>query len=214
MNEYHKIQSLFKRDREGRMLYGDYPTSALAYLSGLTWGFTEKVEGTNIRVMWDGDKIAFGGKTDAAQIHSGLVNKLNEMFPPAWCAKFLEMFGDAQVCLYGEGYGAKIQKGGGNYDPNGQNFVLFDVKIGDWWLERHNVLDVAEKLGLRTVPVVMRGTLEDMFNMCKQGFDSVWGQFKAEGLVGRPETELCERNGNRIITKLKLKDFDRMIFQK
>ena len=40
-----------------------------------------------------------------------------------------EVFPDGAAVLYGEGYGAKIQKGGGNYRAD-QDFVLFDVRVG------------------------------------------------------------------------------------
>lgn len=110
------------------------------------------------------------------------------------------------VCLYGEGYGAGIQKGGGNYGA-GQTFVLFDVKIGDWWLQREDVEDVAHNLGIDVVPVLMIGTLHDMVEMVRTGFMSTWGDFTAEGLIGKPMVELKNRAGNRIVTKLKYKDF-------
>ena len=43
--------------------------------------------------------------------------------------------------------------------------------------------------------------------MTKKGFKSQWGDFKAEGIVARPNTELVGRDGKRIITKIKQKDF-------
>jgi len=49
-----------------------------------------------------------------------------------------------------------------------------------------------------------------MIAMVKEGFNSQWGNFIAEGIVARPSCELLDRRGNRIITKLKYKDFDRM----
>lgn len=107
---------------------------------------------------------------------------------------------------YGEGYGAKIQKGGGNYRQD-QDFVLFDVKIGDWWLERSSVEEIASALKLDIVPIIGTGTLYDMVKITRNGFNSIWGNFKAEGIVARPEVELKSRNGNRIITKVKHKDF-------
>jgi hypothetical protein len=86
-------------------------------------------------------------------------------------------------------------------------FVLFDVKVGDWWLQRESVEDVSAKLGLDIVPIIGRGTLADFVEMGRAGFNSRWGAFAAEGLVGRPGVELKARNGNRIITKIKTKDF-------
>ena len=130
-NQYHKIKTVFSRDPETKyrtLLEGEFATPEFKYLQNNDWIWTEKVDGTNIRVMFEGEDIAFGGKTERAQIPAPLVNKLNEMFLPQ-IEKFREHFPDG-ICLYGEGYGAKIQKGGGNYRPD-QGFVLFDVRIGD-----------------------------------------------------------------------------------
>lgn len=43
--------------------------------------------------------------------------------------------------------------------------------------------------------------------MTRKGIKSQWGDFIAEGIVARPATELLTRNGERIITKIKHKDF-------
>jgi hypothetical protein len=110
------------------------------------------------------------------------------------------------LCLYGEGYGAKIQKIGGLYRPD-QDFVLFDVRIGEWWLQRADVEDIAQKLELDIVPIIGEGTLHDAVAVAKEGFNSTWGNFQAEGIVARPKVELKTRNGQRIITKIKCCDF-------
>lgn len=213
MNQYHKIQSLYKRDEKGKMLFGQYSLPEFEYLRDNTWVFTEKVDGTNIRVMYSGGELSFGGKTDNAQIPANLVNKLRELFK---VESFYELFQAIEiddsweypnVCLYGEGYGAKIQKGGGNYIPGGVNFVLFDVKIGDWWLKREDVENIAHKLSISVVPILGEGTLDELRHRCEEGFKSQWGDFIAEGIVARPKIELKDRAGNRIITKLKHKDF-------
>ena len=67
--------------------------------------------------------------------------------------------------------------------------------------------DVAEELGIRIVPVVGHGTLSDAVAVTRDGFDSVFGAFPAEGLVMRPTLELKNRQGHRIISKVKTKDF-------
>jgi hypothetical protein len=207
MKEYHKIQTVFNRDPETgfkTLLEGEYSLPEFEYLKNNRWVFTEKVDGTNIRVMFDGDKITFGGKTDRASIPAQLVSRLNDRFL-FQTDYFKETFADG-VCLYGEGYGAKIQKGGGNYRQD-QDFVLFDVKVGDWWLKREGVEHVAVCLGIDVVPIVGYGTLIEMVAMVKNGFASQWGRFTAEGIVARPQTELQTRSGRRIITKIKCKDF-------
>ncbi len=214
MKEYHKIQTVFKRNPANKhrtLLDGDYATPELEFLANNEWVFTEKVDGTNIRVMCiphqDGAYgVTFGGKTDNAQIPAFLVSKLEQTFHMIPQRKLVaEIFPDGG-CLYGEGYGAKIQKGGGNYRSD-QGFVLFDAKVGDWWLQRTDVEDVASKLGLEVVPIIGRGTLRNMVERVRKGFISAWGGFPAEGIVARPATELCTRGGQRIITKVKHKDF-------
>ena len=205
MNEYHKIQTVFKRDRStNRIIEGDWTIPEFEYLAANLWAWSEKVDGTNIRVMLQGGRITFGGKTDAAQIPAQLVTRLNEKFLPL-AGQMQAVFG-CDACLYGEGYGAKIQKGGGNYRQD-QDFVLFDVKIGDCWLQRADVEDVAGKLCLDVVPIIGEGTLHDAIAATKYGIVSTWGEFQAEGIVARPKTELKTRNGHRIITKIKCRDF-------
>lgn|SRR4030042_5116545 len=212
MNQYHKIQTVYKRDSAKNiktLLIGEYSEPVFHYLTNNEWVFTEKIDGMNIRVIYDGINIIFRGKTDNAQIPNQLVNKLNDMF-----LSKLDLFKDIfhlevsfgeTICLYGEGYGVGIQKGG-KYRQN-QSFILFDVKIGKWWIERHNVENIASKLSIDIVPIIGRGTLTDMISMAEKGFKSQWGDFTAEGIVARPAIELKFRNGHRIITKIKHKDF-------
>ena len=204
MKEYHKIETLLNRDKTTfGVIGGGWRLPEFEYLKNNMWEFTEKVDGTNIRVMWNGLALKWGGKTDNAQIPAFLIAKLQELFPPT---KFANDFTDG-VCLYGEGYGAKIQKGGGNYNSNGVDFILFDIKIGDWWLKRGDVADIASKLGVKVVPTVRQGTLIEAITLAKKGFNSRWGSFPAEGIVVRPAVELQTRSGHRIIGKIKTKDF-------
>lgn len=208
MSEYHKIQTIFKRDmaNKGKMLLeGQWTFPEFEYLADNIWVFTEKVDGTNTRVIYRNGSIEFGGRSEGSQIPAKLVTRLNEVFLPLQ-SRFAEIFGDAEVILYGEGHGAGIQKGGENYREN-QDFVLFDVRVGPWWLSRDNVEDVARKLEIGVVPVIGEGTLHDAVRLAKAGIKSVWGDFEAEGIVARPKVELCTRNGQRIITKIKCRDF-------
>lgn len=208
MSEYHKIQSIFKRDMTSKrktLIEGDWTLPEFEYLAGNVWTFTEKVDGTNIRVIFKDGCIAFGGRTEDAQIPAQLVGRLNERFMPL-AAKLGEVFQDGAAVLYGEGYGAKIQKGGENYRAD-QDFVLFDVRVGQWWLQRADVEDVAQKLGLDVVPVIGEGTLHDAVKQAKAGIRSTWGDFQAEGIVARPKTELNTRGGHRLIAKIKCRDF-------
>jgi len=208
METYHKIQTIFKRDPATKyktLLYGEWALPEFAYLATNEWEFTEKIDGTNIRVDWDcTEQVRFGGRTDNAQIPIFLLDKLQDLFPPA---KFGALYPETPMTLYGEGYGAKIQKGGGNYIPDGVSFILFDVMIGGNYLERHNIEDIADHLGIQVVPIVDRGHLVDAIDYAQRGFPSLVGNCVAEGLVMRPVVELRNRMGHRIIAKIKHKDF-------
>ena len=205
--KYHKIKTVYERDPENKyktLILGSYATPELDYLKSNDWVFTEKVDGTNIRIMWDGEKMRFGGRTDNAQIPTFLYDRLGDLFSETI---LLDKFGDAEVILFGEGFGARIQKGGGNYISDGVSFVLFDVHIG-MWLKREDVEEIAESLSIDVVPIVGEGTLVAAVNLAKDGITSTWGDFPAEGLVMRPRVEMCTRAGHRVITKIKTKDFN------
>lgn len=206
MKEYHKIQTVYKRNLLGnkKLIEGEWSTPEFECLANAKWVFTEKVDGTNVRIIFDGNNITLGGRTDTAQLPVKLLNKLTEK-SEVMLEKMLSIF-DSPVCLYGEGYGDKIQKIGGNYRAD-QDFVLFDVKIGGLWLERHNVEDIASKLELDVVPVIGEGTLYDAVKWARVGIKSQWGDFDAEGIVARPKAELLTRMGGRLITKIKSIDF-------
>lgn len=116
---------------------------------------------------------------------------------------------EIEACLYGEGYGAKIQKGG-NYISNGTNFILFDCKVGEWWLTRESVEEIATNLEIPVVPIIGRGKLLDAVDFVKKGYTSTIAENKnyiAEGLIMKPAVELFNRKRERIITKIKHKDF-------
>lgn len=209
MQEYHKIDSVFKRDpatKHKTMLVGEFSCPEFEYLKDNKWQFTEKVDGTNIRVIYSEGRVTFGGRTDAASIPATLVERLRERFDTPEQIERFKAVSEEGLCLYGEGYGARIQKDGGNYRQD-QDFVLFDVLVGNWWLQRQDVVGVASKFDIDVVPLIGDGTLADMFERTAKGFRSAWGDFLAEGIVARPQTELRRRDGKRIITKLKHRDF-------
>jgi len=206
MTTYPSIRTLYLRDPATNyrtLIEGLYATPEFEYLANCKWEFTEKVDGTNVRIIIGEDgNVTFGGKTDDAQLPTPLFARLLERFGnnPRLAQSFLN-----GAVLYGEGYGPKIQKG--ECYNSSQDFVLFDIKVGRWWLERTAVEEVAYLFNLDVVPIIGTGTLPEMVEVCQQGFNSVWGDFPAEGIVARPTTELLTRAGDRIITKLKSKDF-------
>lgn len=208
MKEYHKIQTVYLRDPDNHyktLLEGQFAKPEFEYLKDNIWTFTEKVDGMNIRIIRDNEgTVEFRGKTDKAEIPKWLFQTLGELFG----VRSFSRHSLPALCLYGEGYGAKIQKGGESYIPNGQGFILFDVWVDGIWLDRHNVEDIAQKLNIKTVPIIGTGTLLEGIELVRHGFDSQLRNIPPEGIVMRPEVELLNRRSERVITKLKAKDFN------
>lgn len=206
--EYTKIPNIFKREECGnnKLIEGEFSTPELKYLANAQWVWTEKVDGTNIRVIWDGHSVTFGGRTDKAQIPAHLVNKLNKLFGGTNKEEIFEQhFGDVPVILFGEGYGEKIQKGGGLYGP--VNFILFDVFINGVWLKREAVEEIAFAFNIGVVPIVGGGSLNQAVEEIRKHPKSQLRDAELEGFVCRPACELLDRMGNRIIVKIKCRDF-------
>lgn len=211
MREYHKIKTLFERDNKTKKLIeGKYCDSAVEFLKDNIWQFTEKVDGTNIRIYWDGHSVSFAGRTDKAQIPQDLLNKLNELFGGEENAQLFEQkFGDKEVILFGEGFGPKIQKCGELYRDKA-DFILFDVMVDGNYLTRENAEDIANYFSLGIVPVLLEGTLQEGVDFVKShpiSYVANNGFVEMEGLVARPKVELKDKNGNRIIVKIKYRDF-------
>lgn len=207
--EYHKIDGPFKRHVDGpdknKIIWWEWSRPEFQALAYARWNFTEKLDGTNIRVHWDGHSPMFYGRTDRAILPGPLSVYLKEAFPEEL---FEQKFGSTPVTLYGEGIGAGIQKGGRYGDT--QSFALFDVKIGNWWLRPPGVRGVAEAFGVATAPEVPargEGTLVGGLFRVAEGHESYFGGGFAEGIVGTPECGLLDRSGRRIIVKIKHCDF-------
>ena len=199
--EYPKIKTLYKRDpKTFKVIPGEFTLPEFEYLLGCDWQVDEKIDGTNIRVYWDGAEVRFLGRTSRAQIPTQLLEILQDLFPST---RFSHQ---DPICLYGEGYGAGIQKAGKDYLPDSTHFRLFDVRCGDWWLKTCDVEGVAKSLNILRVPLLYVGTLGTITSV-GDGFNSRIGNAQAEGVVVRPTEQLFTRSGARIIAKLKTKDF-------
>ena len=114
------------------------------------------------------------------------------------------------MILFGEGFGKKIQKYGWLYIPDGVDFILFDVYLPDkdLWLKRDAVESIAVRFGISVVPIVFRGDIDDAVRFVKSEPISTIGVAPMEGIVGRPMVEIRNREGKRVIVKVKVRDFE------
>ncbi len=210
MTEYTKIPTIFKRDTTGskKLIEGAFCDETTEFLKDNVWVCTEKIDGTNIGIVWDGHKVSYQGRTERAQLPTHLTAKLIEMFGGNDAEELFEQkFGDMPVILFGEGYGAKIQSGEKYRDD--VSFILFDVYLPykHLWLKRDAVEDIATAFGVDVVPIIIEGTLNEAVAYVKSKPKSTIGSADMEGLVCKPKQELLDRQGHRIIVKVKACDF-------
>jgi hypothetical protein len=213
VKEYNKIEVIYNRDMEGtkKLIEGSFRNEAVEYLKDLPWIFTEKIDGTNIGIVWDGHKVTYQGRTQSSSIQANVLNKLLELFGTNEVEELFEQkFGEMNVILYGEGYGAGVQKGGGNYRKD-VSFILFDVYIPeqDLYLKRDSVEDIAKTFGIDVVPIILTGTINDAVEFVKTNPKSTIGNANMEGVVGHPLVELRDRLNKRMIVKIKVCDFNK-----
>jgi hypothetical protein len=223
MSEFSKIHGIYKRYLEGKnkgkFIMGDYSLPEFELLKNIKWTWTEKVDGTNIRIYWlrcpNIARIDIKGKTDKAEIPKHLLEYLNNTFSSeSMKQKLLSLFELSEekpdVCFYGEGYGYKIQNGGKYFlNPQEVGFVLFDIKIGSHYLSREDIEVIAKTLELPIVPIINTGTIDEAISYIKTNPISTFGNkdFVMEGVVLKPKYDLLDRRGHRIVTKIKVCDF-------
>lgn len=210
MFKYPKIETLFKRDENFEVT----DEIRLPEFENIKkWLITEKIDGTNIRIIYTpDDKLLIRGRTDRASIPTFLLEELQKMFTINKVKAILNNPIKQGLCLYGEGYGAKIQKGGGNYNK-GNSFRLFDIWIDGCWLEWDSVEEIAGQLAIGTVPTFGIRDIKSAVNIVKNGSMSMVaeeenGKFVPfEGIVARAYPTVLFRRGNPIKWKLKVKDY-------
>lgn len=214
---YPKIDGLFLRDpTDKKIVPGAFRSQEVKYLENNDWIWTEKIDGTNIRVIWDGYTVSFAGRTNRAQIPARLLEYLESTFGGQANEQLFEQkFGNMPVILFGEGYGPGIQKGG-NY-RSGVGFILFDVFVDDAiWLQRESIEDIADYFSIEVVPIVKIGSVGWAIDFVKTHPQSVvadkYGkECFMEGLVGVPSIMPLTRTGKRIMVKVKWEDLKELV---
>ena len=165
----------------------------------------EKVHGTSAHIKWNEGLITFfsGGEK-----HDRFVSLFDEA---NLRAGFLAL-GHPEVTVYGEAYGGKQQGMSHTYGPD-LKFIVFDVQIGEAWLNVPNMDEVAKKLGFEVVPWEETSTELDVLNVLRDKPSEVavrrgmGADKQREGVVLRPLEEMMTNNGHRVIVKHKIDKF-------
>lgn len=209
MKTYQKIANIYKWDAKYKNIVGiNQPFEAL---KDIKWLGTEKIDGTNVRIYWDGHDITWHGHTEKSTLPENLKAFLAEKFGAKEMEYvFEQMFGDKEVYIFGEGYGYKIQTNGDKYTQDKTcNFIIFDINVDGWDLKRENIIDIAKNLDCQVVPVVFEGTLieAEQFVASHPMSTLNGGLHEMEGIVIQPcDVQLYDNKGNLIKGKVKYQD--------
>lgn len=229
MRTYSKINTLYVRDKRGKV------TNQLTkpiYETIDRWVVREKVDGVNMRIGFyrdpDTKEVTFTvtGRTDDAELHPGVIAHCEEIaqrvLPKA--QDTMSKFGLENYILFGEGYGVGIHRGG-RYSQT-QKFALFDVAVDGGcnvcdrkptYLSEALVDATGQELGIPVMPYAQDSaefmTIDEIVDMVKFGFASVIADefdatFMAEGVIAKPVETLYDNSGERVMFKLKSRDFE------
>lgn len=165
---------------------------------------TEKIHGTSAHVSWKNGKVSLFAGGESAERFAAL-------FDAELPARFIAL-GHDEVMVYGEAYGGRCQGMSATYGK-ALRFVVFEVQVGETWLNVENAADVAGKLGLDFVAYEKIST--DLAAIdAQRDADSVQAVrngmgpgHKREGIVLRPLLEFRDHRGDRIIAKHKRDEF-------
>jgi hypothetical protein len=232
MKTYPKIKTLFKRGEDKKVI-NELQVTDFDNVKNII--VLEKIDGTNAQIV-----LSINYETLKVNIQfcsrETEIKEKDVMFIANTCCKRLKLDKIAEwyynnfaldtttgivkeqateVRLFGEVYGAGINKGG-KYS-NEHQFRLFDIQVGNSFMNWSDARQIADKLEIKTAPIVYKGQidcmlsyeflkyiLEDLFktNIDEQGTGGL-----AEGLVIRSEPLLLNRFGERVIAKIKRSDF-------
>lgn len=207
---YPKFYAPYERAERSKYLDPTKPRPTLEpYMNNSTkWYVSNKLDGTNTRILWDGHKVEVRGRTNASKLQ-GYQNELLDVLTVNDNYLFDEAFGEKPVVIYGESFGGKIQCNPHNAEPQ---FKVFDMQVDGIWLDYSDVEELSDKLNLGyNEHHVLYGWSNVMtyFKELRKELDTNGKYF--EGIVACPVNMPLTRFGERVITKIKVADFEKEI---
>lgn len=209
---YPKFYAPYERKEHSKLVDINKPKRDIKpYMTDdMTWTVSEKLNGINTRIIWDGYSIEVKGRNDKTELQGGQLDLQGDLIASQMDNgnfMFDELFGTKKVTIFGEVIGTKIQ--GNPYKLGETQFKVFDILINDVWVSPEGITKIAEDLNMSTV---MHYTVRGWDNVMTN-FIEIWKncrkkKFYFEGLVAYPAHQPLTKKGERVITKIKVKDFD------
>jgi len=161
---------------------------------------TEKIHGTNARVAYiDGERMA--GSHNLRRKEGNNVYWMP--FELDWVQSLLGSLSESHkhVILFGEIYGAKVQKGFSYDVRDGVGFRIFDIMVDGNYLDFTEMIVLAHRHDAQLVPVlrVMPFSIEEVKSLANG--KSTIGDNIREGVVIRPVQERRDPKIGRVILK-------------
>lgn len=211
--KYIKFSSPFVKDEKFKNTMDE-----AQYLPEGNWIKTEKIDGTNIRIILtkpvdEKREILIGSRKLILNPDDVTSKQFYDCLENVNLNKIAEYFKETNstVVIYGEGYGAGVQKGG-IYSPK-KDFRVFDIKIGNAYQDFEFVEKVCIDNQLNIVPVLGK-TRVMSYGECIESLSKFQDTLirdgcggKPEGIVYKHEPVLLNKYGERLIFKVKFKDF-------
>ena len=166
----------------------------------------EKIHGTSAHISYNKGEVKVFAGGGNHQSFLGLFNI------EALKAKFDAMCLEGVCIVYGENYGGKQQGMSGTYGKE-PKFIVFEVKIGDYWLNIPKAEVVAKELGLefvsyKRIPCEIEAiNTERDTNSVQAIRNGITEPKMREGIVLHPIEEYTKNNGTRVIAKHKRPEF-------
>ena len=206
MKEYQKIETLYQFNPKIKKFDEVFFNPIVDYLKNCSFIVSEKIDGTNIRVYWDGHRVSWKGRTDDAELPKEVQQVLQNTFGDSEII-FEQTFGKKEVYLFMECYGGKIQ--GGIYGGQ-ERLIGFDVMVAGFYLDKKIISSIFDKFGVPTVNFRVVNNLQEAIDYVKEQHISDYGSENKkpiqEGLVCVPACRIYDHQGNRIIVKIKTRD--------
>ncbi len=211
MTEYQKIDTLYKFDNATKTYTDEFYSPYVEYLRNNKWLSSEKVDGTNVSVQFDGHRLEFHGRTERSDLPKEVLAVLTEKFADSE-VEFEQLFCGKPAILFMECYGGKIQ--GGVYGGK-ERLIGFDIMVDGQYLDKRCIGEIFAKFGVDCVEFKEIENLDEAINEVKSWTENTQagiskycekGTTVKEGLVCVPAVRIHDNQGKRIIVKIKVKD--------
>lgn len=236
-HNYEKIYAPFGRDssKSEYVNTSKWSKPEFEFLQNNEWIWTQKIDGSNLNIIWDGERVSYKGHTDKTQWNERSKNYIESVFCTTEAETvFEQLYGEQPVIVSMEIVSKDFNQNYGHLDGH---FYVYDVRngvTGKYW-DRKAVEDFVQAFDpeykeIEAVQIIFKGTIKEAIEWVKiareynENFErkSVYisnivgfvdvknplGKYPIEGLVGRPLVEIYNSKGERIITKVKCKDYE------